>query len=403
MKHSFCVVLLISLLGICQPTYAQGEKKLSLEEIRDHIAGGWIGQGIGVTFADRYEFRACGKMVEGDLRAWEPEFLERSLAQDDLYVDVTFIDALKTHGPQITMEQAGQVFAATEYPLWHANSEARKNIRNGIKPPLSGHPKYNLHADDIDFQIECDGLGLVCPGLPQLSNELCDVFGHVINYGDAVYSGMWIAGMYTQAFLTKNVAEIVHRALGCVPAESRLAECIKDVIAWHHQYAEDWTKTWVEVERRYQDDVDCLPGKPANIDAVLNASYVAIALLYGEGDMAKTMEIATRCGQDSDCNAASACGVLGCDLGLSNIEEKYKSHLPKIAGRRFAHTQYSYQTLIDTSLDLACTMIKHAGGRIVDEDGKRFAIIPTQDALPPPTLEQWPVESQKRMLGIGTK
>ena len=39
--------------------------------------------------------------------------------------------------------------------------------------------------------------------------------------------------------------------------------------------------------------------------------YIALALLCGEGDFDKTMEIAIRCGQDTDCNPSTAAGVLG--------------------------------------------------------------------------------------------
>ncbi|MDH7602994.1 MAG: ADP-ribosylglycohydrolase family protein [Armatimonadota bacterium] len=390
-----CFVVLLSL--VCS-TAAPDERKLSLEELKDHIAGGWVGQGVGVTFADAYEFKACGERITGDLRKWQPQFLERSLRQDDLYVDVTFIDVLKKHGLQPTIEQAERAFAASEYPLWHANRAARDNIRRGIMPPLSGHPKYNLHADDIDFQIECDGFGLICPGLPQQSNEFCELFGHIMNYGDAVYSGMWIAGMYALGFFESDVKALVERALGCVPPESRFAKCIRDVISWYARYPDDWTKTWEELERKYQDDVDCCPGRKANIDAVLNAAYVAIALLYGGADMAKTMEIATRCGQDSDCNAASACGVLGCMIGISKMDENYKSYLPKLADRTFAHTDYTYQTLIDTCVELACKVVEAAGGKIVREGNTKYLRIPEQRPTPPVTFEQWPLESQKRML-----
>ena len=38
---------------------------------------------------------------------------------------------------------------------------------------------------------------------------------------------------------------------------------------------------------------------PFNIDATINSAYIVIGLLYGQGDFAKTMDIATRCGQDS--------------------------------------------------------------------------------------------------------
>ena len=48
-----------------------------------------------------------------------------------------------------------------------------------------------------------------------------------------------------------------------------------------------------------------------NIDARLNAAYVVLGLLYGKGDMTRTISIATRAGQDSDCNPSSAAGILG--------------------------------------------------------------------------------------------
>jgi ADP-ribosylglycohydrolase len=47
-------------------------------------------------------------------------------------------------------------------------------------------------------------------------------------------------------------------------------------------------------------------------------------MLYGQGDFSKTMEISTRCGQDSDCNPASAGGILGTMMGHSNIPELWK-------------------------------------------------------------------------------
>ena len=50
---------------------------------------------------------------------------------------------------------------------------------------------------------------------------------------------------------------------------------------------------------------------PFNIDAKINGAYVALGLLYGKGDFRRTLEIATRSGQDSDCNPSSAAGVLG--------------------------------------------------------------------------------------------
>ena len=58
---------------------------------------------------------------------------------------------------------------------------------------------------------------------------------------------------------------------------------------------------------------------PFNIDAKLNGAYIVMGLLYGEGDPMKTLEISTRCGQDSDCNPSNALAVLGVINGFSGL------------------------------------------------------------------------------------
>ena len=74
---------------------------------------------------------------------------------------------------------------------------------------------------------------------------------------------------------------------------------------------------------------------PFNIDAVTNSAYILIGLLYGEGDFSKTLDIATRCGQDSDCNPASAGGILGAMLGYDNIPEKWMRNLREVEDMDF--------------------------------------------------------------------
>ena len=92
--------------------------------------------------------------------------------QDDLYVEMTFLQTLERHGLNAPMRQAGIDFANSGYSLWHANRAGRDNLRNGIAPPDSGHPQFNKHADDIDYQIEADFAGLIAPGMPNVAIAL---------------------------------------------------------------------------------------------------------------------------------------------------------------------------------------------------------------------------------------
>ena len=83
---------------------------------------------------------------------------------------------------------------------------------------------------------------------------------------------------------------IVSEALKTVPAQSEFYQCINDVIGWHKKYPADWKQTWLEVQKKWANDIGCPEGvfAPFNIDAKVNAAYVVIGLLYGKGDFTDT-------------------------------------------------------------------------------------------------------------------
>jgi hypothetical protein len=309
-------------------------RHLSRATLEDKIRGGWAGQMIGVSYGAPTEFKSNAKILEGEL-VWKEGMIENTIHQDDLYVEMTFAKVMDTLGLEATTEDYGEAFKDSQYHLWHANAGARRVLNQGIKAPWSGHPKYNLHANDIDFQIEADFIGLMSPGLPRVSNRFCDRVGRVMNYGDGLYGGMFVCGMYSAAFFETNPRRVVEAGLACIPAKSDYGRLIRDLLDWSAQHPDDWRKVWQLVEDKWNRDDPCPDGALAdfNIDAKLNGAYIAFGLLFGEGDFLKTMEISTRCGQDSDCNPSSAAGVLGVMLGYSRIPETFRSGIPALADR----------------------------------------------------------------------
>ena len=121
-----------------------------------------------------------------------------------------------------------------------------------------------------------------------------------------------------------------------------------------------------------------------NIDARLNGAYIASACSTARGDFAKTIEIATRCGQDSDCNPSSAAGVLGVMLGYERIPDVWKSGIPAIAATRFSYTSFTFETIVASTLRRALKVIEGAGGTLTATE----VSVPLQAPKPPP-LEQW--------------
>jgi hypothetical protein len=57
--------------------------------------------------------------------------------------------------------------------------------------------------------------------------------------------------------------------------------------------------------------------------APANVAFVIIGLLYGQGDFSKTLCIATNCGDDTDCTAATAGSIMGILKGRSGIPNEW--------------------------------------------------------------------------------
>jgi len=274
----FTLLFILSIFNGC--TNNDSDYRIMTEkELKDKIAGGWAGKMIGVVYGDPTEFRARSVIYEKDL-IWNPDLIKGALGQDDLYVQMSFMMTMDEYGMDAPAEKFAESFANAGYRLWHANRKARKNYWDGIMPPLSGSPEYSMHADDIDFQIEADYIGFMCPGMPQTSNQMCDKIGHIMNYGDGVYGGMFVCALYTTAYFENNIRKIIESALLAIPEESQYAQCIRDVITGYENNPEDWRKTWQEIQDKWGSDDICGAMDPFNIDAKINCAWSGIPLIY---------------------------------------------------------------------------------------------------------------------------
>ncbi|MBR3500672.1 MAG: ADP-ribosylglycohydrolase family protein, partial [Bacteroidales bacterium] len=333
---------------------------ISEEQMMDKIRGGWFAQTIGCTYGGPTEFKFKGGLLQ-DQQPLEwydnyiyDTFIEDPGLYDDVYMDLTFLEVMSEMGINAPISEFADRFANAPYKLWHANQAARYNILNGRGAPESGYWKYNPHADDIDFQIEADFIGMLTPGRPNDAAAIADRIGHIMNYGDGWYGGVYVSALYALAYVCDDIPTIVSEALKVIPEGTKFRRAIECVIKNHAKYPRDWKRCWFEVDKLHSFDIGCPEGvwNGFNIDAVINAAYVVIGLLYGDGDFEKTMEISTRCGQDSDCNPASAAGILGVIYGYNAIPEKYRKGADMIADFPFPYTTLSLNTACEKTLAL---------------------------------------------------
>lgn len=348
---------------------------MSRQELMNKIKGGWAAQTIGVTYGGPTEFRYRGEMINDSIAIPWPDkaYVARTMKEwpglyDDIYMDLTFVDVLDRLGLDAPVDSVAQAFAHASYSLWHANQAARYNILAGMSVPECGHWFNNPHADDIDYQIEADYAGLMSPGMPNAASEISDRIGHIMNYGDGWYGGVYMGAMYSLAFITDDIPFIVEEALKTIPARSKFHRCMRAVIDFHKSNPADWKACWQMVQNDWNTDVACDEGAlaPLNIEATVNSAYVIIGLLYGNGDFGKTLEISTRCGQDSDCNPASAGGILGTAMGYDAIPEQWLAPLREAEDIVFAYTTLSLNGVYETSFRHALQNIERNGGKVTD-------------------------------------
>ncbi|MDB5241603.1 MAG: ADP-ribosylation/Crystallin, partial [Spirosoma sp.] len=169
--------------------------------------------------------------------------------------------------------------------------------------------------------------------------------------------------------VSSDVNYVVREGLKTVPPQSTFHQCIADVIKWHDQYPNDWKLTWLEIQRKWTDEVGCPEGvfNPFNIDAKVNAAYIVLGLLYGQGDYTKTMQISTRAGQDSDCNPSSAGGILGTILGYDKIPAYWKQGLKEAEDIDFKYTTMSLNDVYGIGMKHALQVVERNGGKVSDQ------------------------------------
>jgi len=376
MKRFSAFAVLVSVFLVISCDMAQRNVCMSKEDLMDKIKGAWAGQTIGCTYGGPTEFRYNGVMIDDSIDiVWPDGYIKWYYENlpglyDDVYMDLTFVNVFAEEGLDAPVESFQRAFAYADYPLWHANQQARYNILNGIESGTSGHWTINPHADDIDFQIEADYAGIMAPGMVNAAVHYADEIGHIMNYGDGWYGGVYVAAMYALAFISDDVEYVVEEALKVIPQQSRYWRCMNDVIQWHKANPDDWKSCWKMCAEKHSFDIGCPEGVYAayNIDAVINSAYILIGLLYGDGDFEKTIDISTRCGYDSDCNPASAAGILGTIMGYDAIPEKWMKNLYEVEDKYFAYTDISLNKAYAMSYDQALQVILANGGKVTDED-----------------------------------
>lgn len=302
----------------------------------EKVYAGLLGKCIGIRLGAPVEatvwtyerIRRTYGEITGYLRAFR-----NFAADDDFNGPVFFIRALRDSGTdrELAARDVGRAWLnyardGRGFFWWggygrSTEHTAYMNLAAGIGAPESGSARRNglAAAEQIGGQIFVDTWGLVFPGNPELAARYGGMAASVSHDGNGIYGGMFVAAAVSAAFGMRDPRAIVEAALRTIPGESEYARVVQAVLAFHQAKPGDWRACRDMLDRDFGYD-----RYPGACHIIPNAGVCILALLYGGGSLSRTVEIATMCAWDTDCNAGTTGAVIGVAGGLSGVEAGYR-------------------------------------------------------------------------------
>ncbi len=231
---------------------------------------------------------------------------------DDIDFTILGLYILETYGFDFGPQQVATTWLSLMPFLttYTAERAAYRNLIYGLQPPTTATYR-NPYREWIGAQIRADIWGYVSPGNPRQAASLAFQDASLSHVQNGIYGELWAAALIAACFVAPNMTSALEASLAEIPAQSRLAEALRD-IADMHTHGLDWEAARDEIESRYY-------GKYSFIHTVNNAAVVAAALLWGEGDYTRTVGLAVQGGWDTDCNGATAGSAFGAMHGIKAL------------------------------------------------------------------------------------
>ena len=279
--------------------------KIDYNEFLDKVYGCWFGKCLG---------GAAGAPVEGIKKIIEvddfTEIFNDELPNDDLDLQLLWLDVLKKKGTVINSCDLADAWIDR---CWYPFSEYgyfMKNYMRGIKPPYTGIINNSFFAEGMGCPIRSEIWGVISVGNPELAAQYAYMDACLDHSDNSVYAEQFLAAVESMAFVEQDINKLITLGMKYIPADCRLRKCFEMIIELH----KDET-TWQEARRILLNKYS----HPDFTNVVQNMGILLIALLWGKGDMRNTVNIALKCGYDTDCTCASAGSIVGIIKGYNAI------------------------------------------------------------------------------------
>ena len=220
--------------------------------------------------------------------------------------------------------------------LWVSNQSAFDLMQAGVIPPETSLPENNPYYEMIDAQLTTEIFGLFAPARPDIGLKISELPIRTT----ARYNAEWIAQFYVimhslAAYDIKSITIkerlnwMAEKARKHLPNNSYSAKMF-DFVKRNYEIGIPWEETRDMVYEKYQvrqEDGYDITSKNLHCNgcfaAGINFASSIISLLYGEGDIKRTIKIGSLCGWDSDNPTSTWGGLIGFMIGKDGIEESF--------------------------------------------------------------------------------
>jgi len=302
--------------------------------IKKRIYAGFLGKTIGVRLGAPVEptqwTYARIRDIHGEITGYVRDY-RNFAADDDTNGPIYFIRAMRDYALQPTAEQVGKTwlnYAADGHGMFwwggigvSTEHTAYANLRAGIPAPQSGSIAQNgtAVAEQIGGQIFIDSWGWVNPGNPARAATMAATAASVAHDGEGLNGARFVAAMVAAAFDADSVESLFAAGLGAIAPDSGYAGVVGAVLDFHRHTPDDWRACRDMLGAQFGYD-----RYPGQCHIVPNAGALALAMAYGGGKLGRTVEIASMCGWDTDCNAGNAGAIIGTFQGVHPGWDKYR-------------------------------------------------------------------------------
>lgn len=346
----------------------------TLEKLYAGLIGMDAGMRLGAPVENPFWTYERLQSYYGDIRGYLRE-QRYYTADDDVNGPLIFVRALADNAmPEtLTSEAVGETWLNYTRRgmgmFWWGGEDvstehrAYMNLRRGVKAPRSGSIGENgkTAAEQIGGQIFADAWGLICPDDPARASALAAAAASVSHDGSGVDGARFMAACIAAAYTASSLDEVLDTGLRFLPEKSDYRRVVETVRAYHrsHPAEADFRACRAMIAREFSDEE-----YPGGYHIVPNAGICILAMLYGKGELGRSIEISVMCGYDTDCNASNIGTILGVLGGLDGVPERYRRPINDLVTLSSVSGYLNLVDLSDKAKELGALSCRMYGGAL---------------------------------------